>query len=100
MIQTQVTRTLALAGLVPAGKPDYANRLQRSCRKAHKRPECPSAATPSPLRSGLLWLACALAAMGMAPPFAQTSYSKGANPWSGVTRDPAGNLYGTAQDGG
>ena len=64
----------------------------------------------SPQRPGLLWLACALAAMGMAPAQAQTasetvlhnfkSPPKGANPAAGVIRDPAGNLYGTTSVGG
>ena len=36
MIQTQVTRTLALAGLVPAGKPEYpSDQLHLSSRHIH-----------------------------------------------------------------
>ena len=59
---------------------------------------------------GPLSLACALAAMWMAPGRAQTaseivlhnfgSPPTGANPSTGVIRDSAGNLYGTTQTGG
>ena len=53
---------------------------------------------------------CALAEMGAGPAQAQTatetvlhnfpSPPKGANPFAGVIRDPAGNLYGTTYYGG
>ncbi|HXM42776.1 MAG TPA: choice-of-anchor tandem repeat GloVer-containing protein [Bryobacteraceae bacterium] len=57
----------------------------------------------------MLWLAYVLAATSMA--YAQTTYSetvlhnfssppKGANPYAGVIRDAAGNLYGTTAYGG
>ena len=60
-------------------------------------------------RTGLLWLVCALAAIGTAQ--AQTATEvvlhnfephppKGANPIAGVIRDSAGNLYGTTPYGG
>jgi len=59
---------------------------------------------------GPLSLACALAAMWMAPGRAQTaseivlhnfgSPPTGANPSTGVIRDSAGNLYGTTEQGG
>jgi uncharacterized repeat protein (TIGR03803 family) len=61
-------------------------------------------------RSGRLWLACALAAVAIAPAQAQTATeivlhnfpgpAKAATPYTGVIRDSAGNLYGTTVDGG
>ena len=53
MTQTKVTETFTQAGFVPAGKPDYTNRQGRI--------------------SAVLWLAWALAAMGIAPAQAQTA---------------------------
>src|ERR1035438_5216727 len=60
-------------------------------------------------RTGSLWLACALAAMAITPAPAQTatetvlhnfaSQPRGSLP-NAVTRDPAGNLYGTTYQGG
>jgi len=60
---------------------------------------------------GPFWFACALAALGVAPAHTQTAYTetvlhsfasppKGANSFSGVIRDAAGNLYGTTSAGG
>src|ERR1019366_2241805 len=59
-------------------------------------------------RTGLVWLACALAAMGTAP--AQTAtetvihgfanFPQGASPYGTPIRDAAGNLYGTTNQGG
>ena len=57
------------------------------------------------------WLACALAAMPLAPSRAQTTYTetvlhnfpsppKGADPYAGVIRDSAGSFYGTTGKGG
>jgi len=64
-----------------------------------------------PQRTRLLWLACVLALTVIAPAQAQTTYSetvlhnfvsppRGANPYAGVIRDSAGNLYGTVETGG
>ena len=67
---------------------------------------------PSPRRlwqrTGLAWLACALATAGMAPATAATetvihnfgTFPNGANPYGTVIRDAAGNLYGTTYQGG
>jgi uncharacterized repeat protein (TIGR03803 family) len=59
---------------------------------------------------GALALACAFAGLGIATALAQTAQEvvlhnfanlpKGANPWGGVIRDSAGNLYGTTKAGG
>ena len=83
MIRTRFTRTLALAGFTHVGKPG----------------------------SSLLWLACGLAALGMAQ--AQTPAATqivlhafkenaplGAHPQAGLIADSEGNLYGTAIGGG
>jgi uncharacterized repeat protein (TIGR03803 family) len=61
-------------------------------------------------RLGLLGLVCAVAAMGIGTALAQTATeavlhtftgrADGGVPDAGVLRDPAGNLYGTAQVGG
>ena len=72
----------------------------KSVFAAHNRRECRSRSTRSPQRSGLLWLACALAAMGIAPAQAQTSWPKGAYAYAAPIRDSAGNLYGTTGGGG
>jgi len=62
-----------------------------------------------PQHAGLPWLACALAAILIAPaqagPNETVLYSfamspKGANPNAGVIQDAAGNLYGTTSSGG
>ena len=53
MIRTKVTRKLALAGFAPAGKPNNANHPPRRVGAAM-------------LGASAAWLACALAAMGMA----------------------------------
>ena len=73
------------------------------------RRKCGVRSTRSPQRTGLLWLACALAAMAIAPAPAQAateivlhsfaSPPKGGGPNTGVIRDSAGNLYGTAGGG-
>jgi uncharacterized repeat protein (TIGR03803 family) len=63
------------------------------------------------LGASAAWLACALAAMGMAqaqaPAVTETVLHafanfapKGSSPYSGVIRDSAGNLYGTTSNGG
>jgi len=112
MIRTKVTRMLALAGFVPAGKPVYATRQERSCYSAQNRGECRSRSRRSPQHSRLLWLACALAATGTAPAHAQTARegvvhnfgfpnpADGLGPTAGVLPDSEGNLYGTTSGGG
>jgi len=84
VIRTNVTRMLAQTGFTPAVKPDCTSR-----QKAWHR--C------------LPWLACAAAAMVMAPAQAQTasetvlhsfaSPPRGAAPFPGVIGDSGGNLY-------
>jgi uncharacterized repeat protein (TIGR03803 family) len=64
----------------------------------------------SPQHFRLLWLACAIAAIGVAPGLALAasetllhtfaSPPQGANPYAGVICDSAGSLYGTTFDGG
>src|ERR1039458_1706728 len=98
MFRTKVTETSAPAGFAPAGKPGNTNQPRRRVAAVI-------------LRASAAWLACGLAAMGMATAqapawseavlfdFANYS-SKGAAPYAGVVRDSAGNLYGTTQGGG
>jgi hypothetical protein len=110
MIRTKIARTLALAGFSPAGKPNYADFPERFCRTDHTRRGCRSCSSHSPQRAGLLWLVCALAAVGMVPAQAPTASEtvllnfgngapKGLDPYAGVIRDSPGNLYGTALGG-
>ena len=76
----------------------------------YNRRQCERRSTRSLRGTGLLWLACALAAMGIAPAQAQAATEivlhsfadspKGSSPEAGVIRDSAGNLYGTAAWGG
>jgi uncharacterized repeat protein (TIGR03803 family) len=98
MIRTKLTRTLALAGFAAAGKPDNANQVRRRVAAVIL---CMSAS----------WLACGLAAMGVAMAQAQNASEivlhnfegfapNGAYPFAGVIRDSAGNLYGTTPNGG
>ena len=98
MFRTKVTETSAPAGFAPAGKPGNTNQPRRRVAAVI-------------LRASAAWLACGLAAMGMAaaqaPTWSETvlfdfaNYSsKGANPGAGVVRDSAGNLYGTTVSGG
>jgi uncharacterized repeat protein (TIGR03803 family) len=69
----------------------------------------PFSAIPRGKDLSLLWLACALAVIGIAPARAQTTEivlhnfpgpAKATTPYAGVIRDSAGNLYGTTVDGG
>src|ERR1022692_1881474 len=70
----------------------------------------PFSAIPRGKHLSLLWLACALAVIGIAPARAQTTEivlhsfaphpPKGSFPFAGVIRDSAGNLYGTTNHGG
>jgi uncharacterized repeat protein (TIGR03803 family) len=98
MDTTKVTRTLTPAGFAPAGKPGNVNQVRRRV-------------TAVILRVSASWLACGLAAMGMAhaqaPTWAETVLynfaniaPKGQYPAAGVIRDSAGNLYGTTEGGG
>jgi uncharacterized repeat protein (TIGR03803 family) len=97
MIRTKLTRTLALAGFAPAGK--SGNGYQARSQLA-----------AIILRVSASWLACTLAAIGMATAQAQMpvetvlhtfgSVPKGAYPYAGVIRGSAGNLYGTTYQGG
>jgi uncharacterized repeat protein (TIGR03803 family) len=64
-------------------------------------------ATRSLKRGGVLWFACALAVLAMAPAQATevvlhnfTPAPRGANPGAGLIRDSRGNLYGTTVSGG
>ena len=96
MHTTKVTQKSALAGFASAGKPGYADRPERFCNTTRNQ----SRSTRSPRRAGLLWFASALAALTITPAHGQTSWPKGANPFAGVVRDLAGNLYGTTTYGG
>src|ERR1017187_2100726 len=108
MFRTKVTETLALAGFVPADKP--ANRQERFGHIAQNQPECRRRSRRSPQRSSLLWLAGALAAMGIAPAQAQTPSETVLHAFGGVPRGPypsaawprarAGTLEGTPYQGG
>src|ERR1022692_1437805 len=70
----------------------------------------PFSAIPRGKHLSLLWLACALAVIGIAPARAQTTEivlhsfaphpPKGSFPFAGVIRDSARNLYGTTYEGG
>src|ERR1022692_1697221 len=92
MFRTKVTRTFTLARFAPAGKPGYASRQERFCsidqnrRECRTRPrrfcsidqnrrECRTRSTRPRQGTGLLWLACAVAAIGTAPAQAQTAAS-------------------------
>jgi uncharacterized repeat protein (TIGR03803 family) len=100
MIRTKVTRTFTLAGFVPTGKSRYANRQERFKHATRNPREGRSRSTHSPQRACMHWLACALAALAIAPALAQTTYPNGTNPKAGVIRDSVGNLYGTTESGG
>src|ERR1700683_2172606 len=86
MIQTKVTRLLAPTGFAPAGKPDNANRQPRTTARC---PQC----------SGLRWLACAVAVMGMAASQAQRSWPTEAYSYAASIRDSAANFYRVAGGG-
>lgn len=75
MFRTKVTRTFTLAGFAPAGKPGYASRQERFCSIDQNRRECRTRSTRPRQGTGLLWLACAVAAIGTAPAQAQTATS-------------------------
>src|SRR5580693_7970296 len=108
MSTTSTRRTFTLAGFSPSGTP--VNCPERFGDTDRSRTKCRSSATPSPQRSGLLWLACGLAALGIAPALAQTpseivlhafgSQPRGAYPYAAPFRDSAGNLFGTTFNGG
>ena len=109
MDTTSINRTLTPAGFAPAGKP--ANRQERLCHTAQSQRECRGRPTQAPRLAGLLWLACALAAMGISPAHAQTATetvlhnfgsnpADGVDPTAGVIGDSDGNLYGTTTSGG
>jgi hypothetical protein len=88
MHTTKVTRTLALAGFAPAGKPGNVNRQERLDHTARNRRECRIRSTRSPQHSGQLWLACALAAMGIVTAKAQASggTGKASHEWMATLR--------------
>jgi hypothetical protein len=86
MIQTKVTRLLAPTGFAPAGKPDNADRQPRTTGRC---PQC----------SGLLWLACAVAAIGMAASQTQRSWPMEAYSFAASIRDSADNFYRVAGGG-
>ena len=109
MFRTKVTEMSALAGFVPPGKP--ASRQERLGHTAQSQRECRTRSTQAPRFAGLLWLACALAAMGISPAHAQTATetvlhnfgsnpADGVDPMAGVIGDSDGNLYGTTTSGG
>jgi hypothetical protein len=80
MIRTKVRQILALAGFAPAGKPDNANRQPRTTGRC---PQC----------FGQLWLACAVAAIGIAASQAQRSWPKEAYSYAASIRNSADNFY-------
>ena len=88
MIRTEARRLLTLAGFAAADKLGYADRtgLRRKPRKTAGVPQC----------LGLLWLACASAAMGVASAQTQTSWPKGVYPtapsYAAVARDSVCNF--------
>jgi len=88
-----------------------ARVLRRQSTAKMKSGRLKNPATRSTQRSGLLWIACALAAIEIMPAQAQTASEitlhnfgrpslRGAHPSAGIVRDSAGNLYGTASGGG
>jgi uncharacterized repeat protein (TIGR03803 family) len=106
---TIINRWLTLAAFAPAGKP--ANRQERFGHTVQYQRECRSRSTVRARLAGQLWLACALAAMGISPADAQTATeivlhnfgrnpADGVAPTAGVTGDADGNLYGTTTSGG
>jgi hypothetical protein len=71
LFRTKAIEPRALAELAPAGKPDHANSQESLCRTDQNPRGCRSRSTHSSQRSGLLWLACAVLAMGLASAHAQ-----------------------------
>src|ERR1700722_577980 len=96
MLRTIVTRTFALTGLVPAGKPNYEKSQQQFCHTAHQPEKRLGLPTRFPNRPPLIGLALApgFLAIACAQPPAVTEpvlqifgSSAGATPQAGVIRD-------------